>query len=148
MLLALNVSFFYFEKKLKMTIGFDKFYPKAYLPVKPNVEHPPPFEPLKVIQPVDPFHNAFFYTNDQQNNILSQQYKPEVVIPMMYRRRHKHEFEPISPIPGDAPPTNIYGSRFNLYGSRFNHPDNTLTSDFVAQPSIEQKPALLPFSLR
>ena len=113
-----------------MTIGFDKFYPKAYLPVKPNVEHPPPFEPLKVIQPVDPFHNAFFYTNDQQNNILSQQYKPEVVIPMMYRRRHKHEFEPISPIPGDAPPTNIYGS------------------DFVAQPSIEQKPALLPFSLR
>ena len=144
MRLALNVSFFYFEKKLKMTIGFDKFYPKAYLPVKPNVEHPPPFEPLKVIQPVDPFHNAFFYTNDQQNNILSQQYKPEVVIPMMYRRRHKHEFEPISPIPGDAPPTNIYG----LYGSRFNHPDNTLTSDFVAQPSIEQKPALLPFSLR
>ena len=133
--------FFYFEKKLKMTIGFDKFYPKAYLPVKPNVEHPPPFEPLKVIQPVDPFHNAFFYTNDQQNNILSQQYKPEVVIPMMYRRRHKHEFEPISPIPGDAPPTNVYGSRFN-------HPDNTLTSDFVAQPSIEQKPALLPFSLR
>ena len=115
-----------------------KFYPKAYLPVKPNVEHPPPFEPLKVIQPVDPFHNAFFYTNDQQNNILSQQYKPEVVIPMMYRRRHKHEFEPISPIPGDAPPTNVYGSRFN-------HPDNTLTSDFVAQPSIEQKPALLPF---
>lgn len=141
MRLALNVSFFYFEKKLKMTIGFDKFYPKAYLPVKPNVEHPPPFEPLKVIQPVDPFHNAFFYTNDQQNNILSQQYKPEVVIPMMYRRRHKHEFEPISPIPGDAPPTNVYGSRFN-------HPDNTLTSDFVAQPSIEQKPALLPFSLR
>ena len=141
MRLVLNVSFFYFEKKLKMTIGFDKFYPKAYLPVKPNVEHPPPFEPLKVIQPVDPFHNAFFYTNDQQNNILSQQYKPEVVIPMMYRRRHKHEFEPISPIPGDAPPTNIYGSRFN-------HPDNTLTSDFVAQPSIEQKPALLPFSLR
>lgn len=141
MRLALNVSFFYFEKKLKMTIGFDKFYPKAYLPVKPNVEHPPPFEPLKVIQPVDPFHNAFFYTNDQQNNILSQQYKPEVVIPMMYRRRHKHEFEPISPIPGDAPPTNIYGSRFN-------HPDNTLTSDFVAQPSIEQKPALLPFSLK
>ena len=139
MRLVLNVSFFYFEKKLKMTIGFDKFYPKAYLPVKPNVEHPPPFEPLKVIQPVDPFHNAFFYTNDQQNNILSQQYKPEVVIPMMYRRRHKHEFEPISPIPGDAPPTNIYGSRFN-------HPDNTLTSDFVAQPSIEQKPALLPFS--
>ena len=124
-----------------MTIGFDKFYPKAYLPVKPNVEHPPPFEPLKVIQPVDPFHNAFFYTNDQQNNILSQQYKPEVVIPMMYRRRHKHEFEPISPIPGDAPPTDVYGSRFN-------HPDNTLTSDFVAQPSIEQKPALLPFSLR
>ena len=141
MRLALNVSFFYFEKKLKMTIGFDKFYPKAYLPVKPNVEHPPPFEPLKVIQPVDPFHNAFFYTNDQQNNILSQQYKPEVVIPMMYRRRHKHEFEPISPIPGDAPPTDVYGSRFN-------HPDNTLTSDFVAQPSIEQKPALLPFSLR
>lgn len=141
MRLVLNVSFFYFEKKLKMTIGFDKFYPKAYLPVKPNVEHPPPFEPLKVIQPVDPFHNAFFYTNDQQNNILSQQYKPEVVIPMMYRRRHKHEFEPISPIPGDAPPTNVYGSRFN-------HPDNTLTSDFVAQPSIEQKPALLPFSLR
>ena len=133
--------FFILKKKLKMTIGFDKFYPKAYLPVKPNVEHPPPFEPLKVIQPVDPFHNAFFYTNDQQNNILSQQYKPEVVIPMMYRRRHKHEFEPISPIPGDAPPTNIYGSRFN-------HPDNTLTSDFVAQPSIEQKPALLPFSLR
>ena len=79
MRLVLNVSFFYFEKKLKMTIGFDKFYPKAYLPVKPNVEHPPPFEPLKVIQPVDPFHNAFFYTNDQQNNILSQQYKPEVV---------------------------------------------------------------------
>ena len=133
--------FFILKKKLKMTIGFDKFYPKAYLPVKPNVEHPPPFEPLKVIQPVDPFHNAFFYTNDQQNNILSQQYKPEVVIPMMYRRRHKHEFEPISPIPGDAPPTNIYGSRFN-------HPDNTLTSDFVAQPSIEQKPALLPFSLK
>ena len=101
-----------------------------------------PFEPLKVIQPVDPFHNAFFYTNDQQNNILSQQYKPEVVIPMMYRRRHRrHEFEPISPIPGDAPPTDVYGSRFN-------HPDNTLTSDFVAQPSIEQKPALLPFSLK
>ena len=57
-----------------MTIGFDKFYPKAYLPVKPNVEHPPPFEPLKVIQPVDPFHNAFFYTNDQQNNLFSQQF--------------------------------------------------------------------------
>ena len=142
MRLALNVSFFYFEKKLKMTIGFDKFYPKAYLPVKPNVEHPPPFEPLKVIQPVDPFHNAFFYTNDQQNNLFSQQFKPEVVIPMMYRRRHRrHEFEPISPIPGDAPPTDVYGSRFN-------HPDNTLTSDFVAQPSIEQKPALLPFSLK
>ena len=51
------------------------------------------------------------------------------------------QFRVMSPIPGDAPPTDVYGSRFN-------HPDNTLTSDFVAQPSIEQKPALLPFSLK
>ena len=31
-----------------MSIGFDKFYPKPLLPVKPDVEHPPSFEPLKV----------------------------------------------------------------------------------------------------
>ena len=123
-----------------MSIGFDKFYPKPLLPVKPDVEHPPSFEPLKVIQPVDPFHNAFFYTNDQQNNLFSQQFQPEIVIPMMYRKRHRHEFEPII--------------QTNVYGSRFNHADNTLTSDFVAQPSqpsqpsTESKSTLLPFSLR
>ena len=48
-----------------MSIGYDKFYPKPFLPVKPQTEHPPSFEPVKMIQPVDPFHNAFYYTNDQ-----------------------------------------------------------------------------------
>lgn len=126
-----------------MSIGYDKFYPKPFLPVKPQTEHPPSFEPVKMIQPVDPFHNAFYYTNDHQNNIVSQNFQPEVVIPMMYRRRRRHDFVPVEPIPKDTPPQEIYGSRIS-------HVDNTAASNFVSQPSTQpnyNKATLMPFSM-
>ena len=103
-----------------MSIGYDKFYPKPFLPVKPQTEHPPSFEPVKMIQPVDPFHNAFYYTND-----------------------HRHDFVPVEPIPKDTPPQEIYGSRIS-------HVDNTAASNFVSQPSTQpnyNKATLMPFSM-
>lgn len=80
-----------------MSMGYDNVYPKPMLPAEPETEHPPNHEPLKVIQPVDPFHNAFYYTVDQQNNMFSQSYNPQVIVPMMYRRHKKHEFIPMQP---------------------------------------------------
>lgn len=68
---------------------------KPYIPAQPPATHPPPEEPCKVIQPTDPFHNAFYYTNEEQNNVLGKKYQPEVITPVRYVRRRKHEFIPI-----------------------------------------------------
>lgn len=69
---------------------------KHYIPAQPHPTHPPQHEPIKILQPTDPFHNAFYYTNDEQNNILGQRVPvDQVVNPVRYVRRRRHEFIPI-----------------------------------------------------
>lgn len=68
---------------------------KPFTVAQPPANHPPNHEPCKVIQPADPFHNAFYYTWETQNNLLGLQHKPEVIQPVRYARRRKHEFIPI-----------------------------------------------------
>ena len=91
--------------------------------------------------------NHFYQLNHKLNThpalSLSQNFQPEVVIPMMYRRRRRHDFVPVEPIPKDTPPQEIYGSRIS-------HVDNTAASNFVSQPSTQpnyNKATLMPFSM-